>query len=216
MDDRHTTELTRKRYDRLARFYDAFEAPMERGRLSVWRNRLQQKIKGTMALEVGVGTGKNMRFYPPGVKIIGIDLSPRMLKKARSRGSSLGLDIDLRVTDVQELPFPDNHFDTVFATFVFCSVPDPVSGLMELRRVCKPSGRLLLLEHMQSRHRVLAWLLDMLNPLIVRFMGANINRETMENIRKAGWQVYLEQCLWLDVVRWVEARPGLAGPNPFP
>jgi ubiquinone/menaquinone biosynthesis C-methylase UbiE len=201
------TERTRRRYDRLAPFYDLFGVPMERGRLSVWRRRLLERIKGPLALEVGIGTGKNMPFYPPGVKVTGIDLSPQMIERAKRRGSSLGLHMDLRIMDAQKLDFPDNHFDTVFATFVFCSVPDPVSGLMEMRRVCKPSGRLLLLEHMQSRHRGLAWLLEMLNPLIVRFMGANINRNTMENIRKAGWEVDLEQCLWLDIVRWVEARP---------
>ena len=109
--------------------------------------------------------------------------------------------------DVLRLEFPDHSFDTVFTTFVFCSVPDPVAGLRELRRVCKPSGRLLLLEHMRPENFVLGLVFDVLNPMVVRMMGANINRRTMDNIRSAGWNVRIEENLSSDIVRWIEAVP---------
>ena len=109
--------------------------------------------------------------------------------------------------DVQQLAFPNNSFDTVFATFVFCSVPDPVAGLKELKRVCKPNGKLLLIEHMRPSNVLLGLLFDMMNPMVVRMMGANINRRTMDNIKKAGWQILKEEHLSGDIVRWIEAKP---------
>jgi ubiquinone/menaquinone biosynthesis C-methylase UbiE len=109
--------------------------------------------------------------------------------------------------DAQQLAFPDDFFDTVFATFVFCSVPDPVMGLKELRRVCKPEGRLLLLEHMRPGNPVLGFLFDLLNPLVARMMGANINRMTIDHIKSAGWQIKVDQKLSSDIVRWIEATP---------
>lgn len=201
------SKLTRKRYDRLARFYDFLEAPMERSRFALWRTKLRDRITGERALEVGIGTGKNLPYYPRDVKMTAIDLSPRMLEKARKKASDLGLEVDLREMDVQDLSFPDRCFDTVFATFVFCSVPDPVLGLEELRRVCKTGGRLLLLEHMRPGNAPLGFLFDMFNPMVVRMMGANINRRTMENIQKAGWKIRVEERLSSDIVRWIEAEP---------
>jgi ubiquinone/menaquinone biosynthesis C-methylase UbiE len=198
---------TRKRYDRIARFYDLLEAPMEQARFAVWRRKLRDRITGERALEVGVGTGKNLSYYPQNVKITAIDLSPRMLEKARKKASDLGLAVDFREMDAQHLKFPDRSFDTVFATFVFCSVPNPVLGLEELRRVCKTGGRLLLLEHMRPGNPILGFLFDMFNPMVVRMMGANINRRTMENIRRAGWRIQVEEHLSSDMVRWIEAEP---------
>ena len=158
-------------------------------------------------LEVGVGTGKNLNYYPEGVEATGIDFSPRMLTKAEKRANDLGIEVDLKEMDAQQLSFPDHSFDTVFATFVFCSVPDPVLGLREMRRVCKPDGILLLLEHMRPGNRLLGLVFDALNPMVVRMMGANINRKTMDNIREAGWTVEVEEHLSSDIVRWIEARP---------
>jgi ubiquinone/menaquinone biosynthesis C-methylase UbiE len=203
-EDRHI-HLTRNRYNRLAFIYDFMEAPVERLRFSSWRSRLRDRIVGKQVLEVGVGTGKNLPYYPENVKITAIDFSPRMLARARKKGEKLNRSVELLEMDVQHLTFPDRFFDTVLATFVFCSVPDPVAGLREMRRVCRPDGRLLLLEHMRPEKPVPGFIFDVLNPMVVRMMGANINRRTMDNIRKAGWHIQVEDKLSSDIVRWIEA-----------
>ena len=201
------SDLTRKRYNRLAFFYDFLEAPMEHMRFAAWREKLRTGIKGERALEVGVGTGKNLAYYPQDVRITAIDLSPRMLERARKRANKSNIKVDLQEMDVQHLNFSDHSFDTIFTTFVFCSVPDPVAGLQELRRVCKPDGKLLLLEHMRPGNSALGFIFDVLNPMVVRMMGANINRHTADNLRAAGWQIRLEEHLSSDIVRWIEAAP---------
>ncbi|UCB50974.1 MAG: class I SAM-dependent methyltransferase [Deltaproteobacteria bacterium] len=207
MTEISTSDLTKKRYDRLARFYDFLEAPVERLRFAGWRTKLRGRVIGERGLEVGVGTGKNFPYYPRNVKMTAIDISPNMLVRARKKASDLGLEVDLKEMDVHHLAFPDRSFDSVFATFVFCSVPDPVLGLQELKRVCKPDGKLLLLEHMRPGNAFLGFLFDIFNPMVVRMMGANINRRTMENIRMAGWRIQVEEYLSSDIVRWIEAEP---------
>jgi ubiquinone/menaquinone biosynthesis C-methylase UbiE len=202
-----SSDRARKRYDRIAFLYDFLEAPMEHMRFAAWRKRLRAGIRGKRALEVGVGTGKNLTYYPVDVHITAIDLSPQMLARARKKANKMHLQVDLQEMDVQHLEFADQSFDTVFATFVFCSVPDPVKGLCELRRVCKPDGKLLLIEHMRPGNPVLGLLFDSLNPLVVRMMGANINRQTINNIRQAGWQIKVQENLSGDIVKWIEATP---------
>jgi ubiquinone/menaquinone biosynthesis C-methylase UbiE len=204
---KNSTSQTRRRYDRLAPYYDMMEGLVERWRFSGWRARLKDRIRGPKALEVGVGTGKNMPYYPAGVAVTAIDLSPRMLAKAKKRAMALDVAVDLREMDVQQLEFADQRFETVFATFVFCSVPDPVLGLKALHRVCKADGRLFLLEHMRPGNPFVGLIFDALNPFVVRMMGANINRKTLENVRKAGWRIVRVENLSSDVVRWIEAAP---------
>jgi ubiquinone/menaquinone biosynthesis C-methylase UbiE len=185
------TALTRARYQRISPIYDKIEWLME-GRFRPWREKQWQFVYGPQVLEVGVGTGKNMEFWPLNCKITAIDLTPGMLDIARQRAMSLNRqDVDLRLGDAQHLEFPSASFDTVVASFVFCSVPDPIQGLREIGRVVRPGprGQILLLEHVRIDRPVIGPLMDVLAPLIVRLNGANINRRTVENVRIAGLQI---------------------------
>ncbi|MBN1547115.1 MAG: methyltransferase domain-containing protein [Syntrophaceae bacterium] len=181
------TELTQKRYNRIASRFDSMESILEVF-FRAWRQKLIGMARGNI-LEVGIGTGKNFPYYPYGAKVTGIDIADRMLLIARNRVLKLGLSFDLFQKDIQNMGFPDDSFDTVLATFVFCSVPDPVKGLIELRRVLKPDGVILLLEHVRIDKPVIGLLMDLLNPVIVRMVGANINRRTVDNVMKAGFQI---------------------------
>ena len=200
------TATARARYDRIAAVYDLMEAPMERGRFSRWRARLWAQVKGPRVLEVGVGTGKNFAYYPQGLEITAIDFSPKMLERARLRARRDKVNVDLLLMDAQHLEFSDDTFDTAVASFVFCSVPDPLQGLRELRRVTKPDGRVLLLEHVRPPG-LAGTLADVLNPIVVRLWGANINRCTAESVQQAGLAIERVENLWANVVKVIVAQP---------
>ncbi len=204
--DEAATARTRARYQRLSPFYDRIERIAEH-RYHPWREQLWSLVNGSKLLEVGVGTGKNMAYYPKGLQITAIDLTPGMLERAQKRAANLKLDVDLRLGDVQALDYPGASFDTAVATFVLCSVPDPVLGLRELARVVKPGGQVLLLEHMRSANQVIGALMDLLNPLVVRMMGANINRRTIENMQKSGLIIEQVEDLGMDgIFKLINAR----------
>lgn len=182
----NSTDKIKKRYDRISRVYDIFEQPMEVMSLNKWRVEIAKDLKGKV-LEVGVGTGKNILYYPDDLDITAIDFSNKMLAKARERAAKLKKQVNLIQMDAQNMEFEDNTFDMVFTTCVFCSVPDPVKGLKEIRRVCKPNGKIIMIEHVRSERKILGLIMDIFNPLTVNLYGANINRRTVENVYKAGF-----------------------------
>ncbi len=210
MDDTTPGSEVSRRYDRIARFYDAFEAPMD---LLGGRRRRVRTIHGASGrtLEVGIGTGRNIDLYPPEVELTGIDIAPKMLARAERRADKLRRPVHLEVADVEDLPFPDASFDTVTATCVFCSVPYPVAGLREVARVTRLDGQVLLLEHVRPRNPVLGWLFDRLSPLVQRLVGPAINRRTETNVAAAGLDIIAvgRQGVW----RQIQARPAADTPS---
>jgi len=203
------TEAAKRRYDRIAPIYDLMEGLVERSRYSQWRNLLWAEVDGKNILEVGVGTGKNFPYYPPGAKIVAIDFSWKMLARAKKKAAKEKVQVDLQQMDVQNLEFADNTFDTVVASFVFCSVPDPILGLKEIERVVKPEGEVLLLEHVLSAKRVIAWLMNLVNPAVVRLMGPNINRQTVDNVSRSGLIIKHVTDLAAGIFKLIEARKEL-------
>ena len=183
------TNETKARYNRLAPIYDLQEAAVERLAFSRWRERIWSQVEGRRILEVGVGTGKNIAYHSKGSRITVIDLSDKMLARAKRRVRMLAAETELTLADAQVLPFADCVFDTAVATFVFCSVPDAVLGLRELSRVVKPGGKIFLLEHVRVNKPVIGRLMDLLDPLVVRVMGPHINRTTTENVKRAGLEI---------------------------
>jgi ubiquinone/menaquinone biosynthesis C-methylase UbiE len=155
-------ERVRRIWDRYAPRYDRDMRLFERLLLAGGREWVCAQARGDV-LEVAVGTGRNLPFYPPGTRLTGVDLSPGMLALAHQRSVDLGVPIELREADAQALPFADASFDTVVSTLSLCSVPDDRAAIAEMHRVLRPGGRLLLLDHVAAPNPVLRagqWLLE--------------------------------------------------------
>lgn len=191
----------RDTYDRIAAIYDLYTAPMDAMGGSKARDRLFGRATGKI-LELGVGTGANLRFYPADVDLVGVDLSPRMLERARRRADRLGLAVSLEVADIERLPYPDESFDTVTAACVFCSVADPVRGLQEAARVTRRDGQILLYEHVRPRNRLLGRLADWASPWTRRAFGPELNRQTESNAVAAGLKIIESRPsgIWREIV----------------
>lgn len=186
--------------------YDLAEWPLEKFLFERARPRIFEGAKGSRLLEVGVGTGKNIPFYPEGVEAVGIDISPGMLKRAARRAKRLGKEVELRLMDVQELHFDDASFDLVISSLVFCSVVEPMRGLAEIKRVLRPGGRLVMMEHVRPNGPILGPLFDALSHLTNLF-GEHFNRPTVSTVQRAGFFIEEEANLYRDIVKLIVARP---------
>jgi ubiquinone/menaquinone biosynthesis C-methylase UbiE len=159
-------------------------------------------------LELAIGTGLNLPFYPDGVRLTAVDLSPAMLAVAERRARALGVDAELLVGDAHALGFPDDRFDTVVSTLFFSSVPDPRRAAAEVLRVLKPGGRLLLLDHVRSPILAVRLLERLLDPPLRRFAGCDLMRDPLDYLGAVGFAVESCRRSRLGVILEVVARKG--------
>ncbi|UCG83460.1 MAG: class I SAM-dependent methyltransferase [Dehalococcoidia bacterium] len=200
------TETARRRWNRTALIYDPMMAFMERVIVRKWRALLWSRVETSRVLEIAVGTGKNFPYYPDDAEITAVDFSENMLEHAKDRARKQRVKVNLQQMDVQNLEFEDNTFDTVAATFTFCSIPDQVRGIREVERVTKPGGKVVILEQDLSSKRILRWLLNLANPLLAWITGANFNRRPVENIARSGLKLEKVTELWGGRFKLIEAR----------
>jgi phosphatidylethanolamine/phosphatidyl-N-methylethanolamine N-methyltransferase len=154
-------------YEKLASVYDlAFGPTLQPGRVRAIRQMALQPAE--RVLEVGVGTGINLSLYPKGCTVTGIDFSSSMLEKARDRVSRMGLNsLRLLQMDAADLKFSDNAFDVVYAPYLISVVPDPVKVACEMRRVCRPGGRIIFLNHFLSANAVVSRVERLISPFTI-------------------------------------------------
>ncbi|HID61893.1 MAG TPA: class I SAM-dependent methyltransferase [Anaerolineae bacterium] len=195
-------------FDTLASGYDLFMWPLERALLARLRRRALRALHSSafprLVLELGVGTGANLPFYPASSHVVAVDASAEMLAVARRRRTRAV--VELSQTDVHHLAFPEATFDGVVGSFLLCNVTDPPTVLQEVRRVLRPGGRLLLLEHVRGAHPWVARLTDLLDrPWHAWSRSCHLNRETEATVASAGFIITRSERYALGIVQLIEA-----------
>lgn len=198
-------EQLRDHYDDSAPTYDRRVAVFERILFGDGREWVCRRATGDV-LELAVGTGRNLDHYPPSVRITGIELSPAMLERARERAARVRPDADLRVGNAERLDFPDESFDTVACTLSLCTIPDDAAAVREAKRVLRPGGRFVLLEHVRSPRRTIRAGQRLLEPLFLRLEHDHLLREPLEHVHAAGFEVEQVERSKLGIVERLVAR----------
>jgi ubiquinone/menaquinone biosynthesis C-methylase UbiE len=198
---------TRQRYQRIAPLYDLLDLPFEYRRYRKLRPRLFEGMSGTI-LDAGVGTGRNFRFYPAAARVIGIDISPAMLARARHRLGQARAAVELREMDVTHLDFPDQHFDGAVATFLFCVLPDELqtTALTEIKRVLKSGGIFRLLEYTRPADPFRRAITRLWQPWVHWAYGASFDRNTEQYIPASGLQLADSRFVFGDLIKLITVQ----------
>lgn len=172
-------------YDKIARNYDKSFAPFERWFLSNWRAETVSYLPPeAKILEIGAGTGLNFTHYPNCEHAVASEISIKMIEFAKQKNTG----IQLIQADAESLPFDDSSFDAALATLVFCSIPTPETAFRELRRIVKPNGKIILLEHIRPKG-LLGYLFDLINIFSVWLIQDYFNRETGKIAETSGLKI---------------------------
>jgi len=159
-------------------------------------------------LEVAIGTGLNLPHYPGEVRLTGLDLSPEMLALAETAAKRIGRTIELRVGDAQDLPFADHSFDTVVCTYGLCSVSEDAKVIIEMKRVLRPGGRLILVDHIRSSITPIFWFQWLYEVIWSRPRGGYVTRRPALHVMAAGFQIQVRARLRAGIVeRLVALKP---------
>jgi len=189
-----------------AAVYDALMWPFERAALGAWRRRLAARARGRV-LEVGAGTGSQLRWYPTGAAVTALEPDPGMAARARRAAARAAARVTVVEGVAESLPFAAASFDAAVTSFSFCTVADPAAALGELRRVLVPGGRLLMLEHVhlpwQPGRRLQSWAAPAWAALAG---GCRLDRDTGRFVREAGFSVLRERSHLLGWIVELEAR----------
>lgn len=162
-----------------ANMYDFIMSPLEKRKFKRIRKELLKNAEGTV-LEIGAGTGVNFPHYKSADNVIAIEPSTYMIRQSHSKREQSQVPIEVIEASAEDLPFEDSTFDTVVATLVFCTIPNPSKALTEIKRVCKPNGKILLFEHVKMENRFLASLQNWLTPAWKKVAdGCYLNRDTL-------------------------------------
>lgn len=176
-----------------AGIYDMAMSPLEKGKFKEIRENLLSQADGRV-LEIGAGTGINFPLYKNCVQVDAIEPSVEMIEKSELRRKLSTVPITVHLQSAETLTFSENTFDTVIATLVFCTIPDPEQALREIQRVCKPGGRVLFFEHVKMKQPVLATLQEVLNPFWKKICdGCQLNRNTSQLIQNSGLHITKEE-----------------------
>jgi ubiquinone/menaquinone biosynthesis C-methylase UbiE len=205
MAQQKETERVREIFDASAAEYDKAIAFSEKVFFGDGRAWACSQARGQV-LEIAIGTGRNLPFYPANVQITGIEISPAMLKIASQRTQSLGRQVELVGGDAQALPFPDQRFDSVVCTISLCSIPDERQTIAEVWRVLRPGGCFIALEHVRSANPIIRGLERLLEPLAVRTQADHLLREPVETVQEAGFSIEYLKRLKLGIVERLIAR----------
>lgn len=157
-------------------------------------------------LDVAVGTGRNLPFYPSGVRLTGVDLSYEMLNVARQRAESLGMRVELLEGDAHQLPFRDGSFDTVVCALSLCNIPDEHRAIAEMKRVLRTRGRLLLLDHVRGSSRIARGIQHVLEPLTLWLGGDHLLRRPLDQVYAAGFEIEERERYKHGIVERLAAR----------
>jgi ubiquinone/menaquinone biosynthesis C-methylase UbiE len=144
---------------------------------------------GGDVLEVAIGTALNLPHYARDVTLTGLDLSAEMLDIARDRARDLGREVELREGDAHDLPLADSSFDAVVCTYSLCNIPDPHLAVSEMRRVLRPAGKLILVDHIRSRVKPVYWLQKAIEFITARLEGEHMTRRPAEYVEAAGFDI---------------------------
>jgi len=191
------------RYDDFAQHYEGVMDPLQRWGLVGLRIEVLHQLPTGRILEIGAGTGLNFVHYPPDARGVAGEFSREMLKIASTKTRPAG--VQLLQNRAEDLPFRDHTFDAAFATLVFCSVESPVQAFAELRRVVRPGGMVVLLEHVRPGG-ILGPLFDLLNVLTVRLFADHVNRRTAKLVAEAGLEVVDVKSRLLGIVNLIKCR----------